>query len=838
MMLELRQFQAETLETLDAFLDKLTEKQKEIQAINKALRKENLPLQDKDYCAEAWASVKNADARDYKPRYDGCRHPVPNVCLKIPTGGGKTLIAAHAVAHINERYFKRKTGLVLWVMPSEAIYAQTAKNFKNYDHPYRKVLDFAAPATRRAAILERRRRFSPQDVYENFGVLLLMLQASARKSQEQLRMFRDSGGFIDFFPPTDAFGKHQAFIAKTKNLNTHDIPGGESESGVFLPRIVKYSLANVLRILRPILVIDEGHKAYSDTARETLQDFNPRFILELSATPKSERSNMLVDIRGETLKKEQMIKLPIHLGDVLRGDWRETLSRAHQRLKDLHEKAEKSQAKTGRYIRPILLVRVERMGKEQRKPGVIHAEDAKDYLVKELGMKPEEVRIKGTEKDEIRDDDLLSPLCPVRVIITQRALQEGWDCPFAYVLALLDRGTANTALTQMIGRVLRQPYAEATGETDLDMAHVFCFDRNVTEAVEHIQRGLRQEGLGDLKEGDITVSGDGGDTQTIIIQRRLEFRGKEIALPIVLHGKGKKMRPLDHARDILAGVEWDALRHNRQGFLLERDSLVREELIDYKESVGETYREKIKGEVNAAFFARHLSDIVPNPWQAYRIAEEFMPALSHTPDELYADRMNIVAQMREDIFCQADAAAEKLFQRKLRAKDITFNLKVTLHGWKAPHQLFIKLLIGQRPKYLVRETNESIQRGLFENYPQGNLNNFEKWAAGYLDEREAIRWWHRIAVRGDLFIQGWRKHAVYPDFAFLKKGRAKTLYLLETKGKHLQGNDDTAYKRKLFSRLETVARAPVKIGTIEISNNGEQIHIPIVSNKQDLASLI
>ena len=839
MMLELRKFQEETLETLDAYLDALHEQEKGLKSLNEEMRKAGRdPL---DYCAEAWKSVMGKESEDYKPRYDGCERPIPNVCLKLPTGGGKTLIAAHAVQHINQRYFKRNTGLVLWVMPSDAIYRQTLKNFKDYDHPYRKVLDRAALRLR-AAVLERSHRFTPADVLQNFGVLLLMLQASARESKERLRMFRNSGGFMDFLPPTDDFGKHNNLKNKIKNLDVTESPGAQSQSGGFRPRVVKYSLANVLRILRPIIVIDEGHRAYSDNARDALQGFNPRFILELSATPNStkiKRSNILVNVSGEELKKEQMIKLPIHLENIRHGDWQQTLSRSYERLKELEAKAQKSEARTDRYIRPILLVRVERTGKDQRKPDVIHAEDAKAYLIKQLGMRPDEVRIKASGKDEIADDDLLSPLCPVRAIITVKALQEGWDCPFAYVLALLDKGTANTALTQMIGRVLRQPYAQATGETDLDMAHVFCFNQEVSKAVENIKKALREEGLGDLQDGDITVNGGMGEVVTI--QRRMPFRGKEILIPRVLHGKGKKRRPLDYERDILSGIKWEDMRHRRQGLLLERDTAVREEIIDIYESIGETHKELLEGDVNAEFFARQISDIIPNPWQAYRIAEEVMPDLKklHNSQELYANRMNIVYQMREDIKQQRDSAAEKLFQNKIRKKDITFHLKTTQDAWKMPPTISFRVPVGKKPKFLPRETNDPLQLGLFEKYSESDFTSLEKSAAWWLDEKDVIKWWHRIVARKEYGLQGWKKHVVYPDFIALveKKGISKTIHLIETKGKYLLGNDDTTYKEKLFGQLASAARSG-KVGDMSIPNAGKQIDLYMVRDISDLANHI
>jgi len=113
-------------------------------------------------------------------------------------------------------------------------------------------------------------------------------------------------------------------------------------------------------------------------------------------------------------------------------------------------------------IRPILLVRGERTGKEQRDSGLVHAEDAREYLMEKLGAKAEEIRLKTSENDELGSEDLLLPTCEVRYILTKDALREGWDCPFAYILAILSKTTANTALTQMIGRVLRYRTEEET----------------------------------------------------------------------------------------------------------------------------------------------------------------------------------------------------------------------------------------------------------------------------------------------------------------------------------------------------------------------------------------
>ena len=116
------------------------------------------------------------------------------------------------------------------------------------------------------------------------------------------------------------------------------------------------------------------------------------------------------------------------------------------------------------YTRPIMLVQVERTGKDQRDGQHIHADDVKEWLL-QSGLDDAEVAIKTAEQNDLNqpeNQDLLSQTNRVRVIVTKAALQEGWDCPFAYVLCSLAAATALPAMTQLIGRILRQPYALKT----------------------------------------------------------------------------------------------------------------------------------------------------------------------------------------------------------------------------------------------------------------------------------------------------------------------------------------------------------------------------------------
>ena len=277
-------------------------------------------------------------------------------------------------------------------------------------------------------------------------------------------------------------------------------------------------------------------------------------------------TGILVNVSGRALKDEEMIKLPIRL-DVGRNlKWQTTLQHALDRLDELEKQARAFETQSGRYIRPIMLVRVDRTGKDQREKGgeLVHSEDAVEFLTQKAGVPPEAVRRQTAEVKELKDDDLLSPYCSVRVIITKDALREGWDCPFAYVLAILSGGTATTALTQMIGRVLRQPQAQSTKVSALDETHIFCANVEVADAVANIKKGLEAEGMGDLS-GDIILGGQGTtEPQEVTVRIRKAFQGKRIMVPLVLHREGKKsFRDLDYEGDVLACIDFDALSYRK-----------------------------------------------------------------------------------------------------------------------------------------------------------------------------------------------------------------------------------------------------------------------------------
>ena len=328
-----------------------------------------------DYTTAAWQTGQTqgvvASSLAHKSYYDGLGQPIPSLCLKVPTGGGKTLLATKAVDIIQTRYFKRQTGLVLWIVPSSAIYQQTKEQLSKKSHPYHQMLERASGG--RVKFFEKGARLTKQDTDNHLCVMLMMLQASNRKTKDVLKMFQDASGYSDFFPDVDDYAALNAFWQATPNLDRYDLGDG-FEPSVNKGMAIKQSLGNTLRLLRPMIIVDEGHKAYSEGARDTLTGFNPSFILELSATPnmRSHGSNVLCDVSGMALLREEMIKLPIVIDDHIGKSWKEALEAAWEQTQALDADGRESQKTTGDYIRPILLVRVDRTGKEQRDNKFLH----------------------------------------------------------------------------------------------------------------------------------------------------------------------------------------------------------------------------------------------------------------------------------------------------------------------------------------------------------------------------------------------------------------------------------------------------------------------------------
>jgi type III restriction enzyme len=861
--MELKEYQNDVLESLSRYLQVLSARRTEAEEVLEFQRSKGREARLGDYCRDTWEDLHaqkalplmkdnagNLIAPAYVARKDGLERPVPNICLKVPTGGGKTLLGTVAVERINAEYFKKQTGFVLWIVPSEAIYTQTWKAFANREHPYRQMLERASGG--RVRLLEKSDRFTKQEVDEQLCVMLMMLQAGSvkKESKEARKMFQDSGNFPSFFPEVDDAIANKALLQQVANLDVSDLTDAGFRIGGLT---VKQSLGNVLRLVRPLVVIDEGHKAYSNTALETIAGYNPRFLLELSATPncgKEYVSNVLVNVAGTTLKDAKMIKLPINLENENRADWKHTLALAQEKLSDLQKDAEKVRSNEGRYIRPIMLIRVERTGKEQREKTAMHAEDIREYLIEKLGAQPEEIKVKSAELDELGDENLLSELSKVRYIITKDALREGWDCPFAYILTVLSKTTAATALTQMVGRVLRQPDARLTSVSALNECYVFTFDQEVQAAVDSVRRGLEDEGMGDLG-AYVRAGGQGAAvaSRRETIRRRKEFEGLRIFLPRVLsrHYVTHEWRQFDYDRDLLSRLDWSKFSFtNRNEYMPGEEATIQRTLarVDV-ENLGnlddvlpkmQTSEEQVGAELDFPALVRLLLDVIPNPWQGARILQETIAELRRRKikeERIIANRLFLIKAMRDNLKEQVHHATEAEFKRMLAADELCFRLESSNDpklNWELAETL--ELDVTDEDKKFYCGSGQPPAKSLFEPVYQKQVNGLEKDMAWYLDSNKAIRWWHRIAVnQNEWSLQGWQRNRVYPDFltCLIDTGDGRMRFtVLETKGLHLKGNDDTQYKGKLFTLLTQYSQNAKTVGELKLGLKPQQIRFELM----------
>lgn len=862
---QLKPFQATVLGQLGCYLSELKKHQASAMAASQALRAlegmEDLMREAGDFPKKTWSALKAQGAlpatfaqQPHSSRFDGAGRAIPNVCLKVPTGGGKTLLAAASVGRVFSSYLSRHTGLVLWIVPNEAIYRQTLKTLTDRDHPYRQMLNIAGAG--RVKILEKNSPLTRLDVDSHLCVMLLMLQSAARKdeAQRKLKAFRDRGNVLGFVPREDDIEAHWQLLAEVPNLDAY-APWGASQAEARATKgsIVKSSLGNVLRLVRPMVVIDEGHHAYTENALRTLDGFNPCFMLELSATPrvssdKGAGSNILVDVRGTDLDQAEMIKLPINVD--MRGwsNWQSCLAASVDRLNSLAVEATQLQAETNRYIRPLLLVQVERTGKDLRDSGFIHAEDAKAYLM-QLGFAEAQIAIKTSDKDELKapeNIDLLSPSCEVRAIITKQALQEGWDCPFAYVLCALAAGKEVRSMTQLMGRILRLPHVAKTGRTALDACYVLCHDAKTGEVIKAIKHSLETEGMGDLA---LSVQG-GGDSATakpVAFKRRPQFSQMRVFLPRVTWVETdalarKRRRELIYESDILSQLDWSAVRLDALGQdwapaargAQGQSFTVNLDVLNHPERMNAQLESAAPAVLDRSRLVRGLLDIAPNAWWVWSWVDAVLARLmaqGYPEKVLAASSASLLERLRIDLEAERDRLAQSVFETCVVEGQVEFRLRADTTDYEVPAEF--ALALSGKPQPLVRDDAKLVEKSLFEPALTALTDSgLERDVACYLDSQAALKWWHRNVAKAQYGLQGWKRHKVYPDFVFarLSGDGVEKIVVLETKGLHLAGSNDTNYKQALLQRLSSAYadQRLARAGEVELVGVGQSITCDLV----------
>ena len=832
--MELKDYQTKALDAFTQWLEALEKARAQSETGVAALQGAgvDIPADVRNYPKTAWQTLAGSgNAADptcaYVERTDGAERPIlPHVCFKIPTGGGKTLLAAAALERMN-----RQTGLTLWITPTRAIYQQTKAALWNREHPYRQMLESASGG--RVKLLEKDERFTKGDVENYLCVMLLMLPAANRqKGKEFLRMFRDSGRYPTLFPDSDDALGDGRLLEQHPDLERASHPNIERGP-------VKHSLFNVFKMLRPVVVLDEAHKAYGKASEasefvQSINRLNPQMVIELSATPNRNISNLLVDISGVELRDEEMIKLPVQVTTFPGAEWEYTLGQAYDELERINAESLSLQMSEGRYIRPIAVVRVERTGKDQRDGERVHAEDVREHLTLNLGVPAEAVRVKSSENDELGREDLLSEYSPVRWIITRAALMEGWDCPFAYLLVMLDNTSAQRAITQLVGRVMRQPHARRTGRTALDQCYVYCWNTDVGVAVGHVKSGLEQEGLTGLGADVISQS---GDVQRLVLKRRQKFRGQSIFLPMVNHRSADGWCELDYQRHMLPEIEWAKISAPNSQNTLPNPARRQSATVDVGDALPVYHSDQelyIDKTVSISWFARRLADVIPNSWQASRIAQERIQQLremGESDDSIYDRRSFLASELHHHVSTEVEKQAERVFRNKIRDGTISFDLESNGRRFHMRDSYEIPVSVDESS---LQTYGKPLQLSLFEPVLARQFDSdLERNFARYLDEQKALQWWHRVAVRqqGDYYLRGWKQERIWPDFVAMAgntDGKPHVL-VFETKGEHLSGNPDTEYKRRVLETLEGAFNA----GTMKVCDGPARGTFRLVFNEEE-----
>ena len=399
---------------------------------------------------------------------------MPYFCLRVPTGGGKTWLAAKSAALVNAQLLRTDHSVILWLVPSNPIRLQTLKALRDRSHPYHAALRDAGPVT--VLDLDEAKSVTRATFDTSTTVIVATRQAFQVEEEECRKVYQSSGALMHHFENLSPTQRAELLTEGT---------GAET--------VVPCSLANVLRLRRPFVVVDEAHNSRTELAFDMLARFRPSGVMELTATPDTEKtpSNILHSVSAAELKAEEMIKLPVVLET--EPNWQQCLADAIGRRNALQTLAENEQRAGAAYLRPVVLIQAEprRAGVETLDTNRVHEE-----LLKNHGVQSNEVVIATGEERGLEAIDaeyklgIADPLCPVKFVITQRALAEGWDCPSAYVLVSTASLNSATAVEQLLGRVLRQPGAAHRKAPELNQSYAFVVARNFAETAAALRDRL------------------------------------------------------------------------------------------------------------------------------------------------------------------------------------------------------------------------------------------------------------------------------------------------------------------------------------------------------------
>ena len=492
---------------------------------------------------------------------------VPNLCIKVPTGGGKTFIACNAIRPVFDALPVTKTKAVVWLVPSEAILTQTAKALKDTSHPYRQKIDVDFGG--RVEVYTKQellngQNFNPTAVTEQLSIMVLSYDSFRTSRKDGRKAFQENSNLAEF---PKVLGKPDTTIE------------GADETALF----------QIINQLNPLVIVDESHHAHSDLSREMLANFNPCFVLDLTATPRKD-SNIISYVDAVQLKTEHMVKLPVIVYN--RDSQAEVILDAIDLRNKLEELAAAEYAVSKKYIRPIVLFQAEPKGKEE----ATTFEKIREKLIA-YDIPAEQIAIRTADVNELKNTELMSADCPIRYIITVNALSEGWDCPFAYILASIANKTSQVQVEQILGRILRLPHTTQHRQSSLNMSYVLTSSNDFNETVKGIIQGLNDAGFSDK---DYRVSEPPTPKAPDPVQITID------------NGCSKKETPLESPEEDVSGVDWklvnEEYQRRREAEKSPETTPKADSMLSEAESAGQAYNAAIQQSGNDPYLQK-------TPWE-------------------------------------------------------------------------------------------------------------------------------------------------------------------------------------------------------------------------------
>lgn len=744
--MKLKQYQQNSVDTLDTFLDEMKR------------------------VGPKYAFMGVTDAPYNSNRFG----EVSNVCVKVPTGGGKTLIACNMVESIITKALEHKMehGIVLWFTPSEAIKTQTIQKLKDRNDWHRQVLDEAFSNNVRVFSNEEALSIRHADTEDNICIVVASLDAFRKEKtlQNKYKVYKENGALLEHF----------------QNIPEHDYLERDTEDTIIT------SLANVIRLSNPLVVIDEGHKTTSKLSVDFIADLNPSFIIEFTATPR-EGSNILVNVHASELKREEMVKIPIVLESA--PQWQNAITAGVDKRNELEKITKKN---TGEYIRPITLVQAQ---PESKTNDNVTVKVVKETLIG-LGIPEEQIAIKTADNNELAGVNLFSKKCEIRYIITVNALAEGWDCSFAYVLVSVANLGAKIAVEQIIGRIIRMPNAKKKSIPELNQSYVFASARNFKEAAGQIIGGLESNGY---SSADVVSGGDTSSKYELEVNKTVK---DTLSVPMLALGKNKL------SFELLLGESFElAKQDGKMDFDIHYDNDGRA-VIDIKEDDSWVTGSTLS--LNLRYQDKSLTEAELVQWldkkmrfsmltRADKIAfvKKVIKGLlsKHSLSELSVNRFILLDNLARFIHERLEEHTKKVLDDAVKKK------KVNLEKFEAfPDQILLSQSVG---KEFNRNYYEKIDK--LNKEEQGLVERLD------LDTLPNIKYWVRNREKLDPFyIQGWKKNKFYPDFiAVTNKG---VVCALEWKGEDRISNDDTEYKVQIGELWEKLGGGKTKFYLVHNGN--------------------